>query len=162
MYFNIKLFSKNKKSLNIFCFFFNNLMKKELNFEEIAKFKNKRRKKTLITTLKSPHINKKSKDQYEIITYSKNIKIYTKNSGRLSVLIKKLKNNFLSDVSLKVEIIYLTRNDKNYNPLKYKVLNNRKYVNSYMKIIRIHNLINKFNTKNTKLCLGSSVGRAKD
>lgn len=147
MYFNIKLFSKNKKSLNIFCIFFNNLIKKELNFEEIMKCKNKRRKKTLITTLKSPHINKKSKDQYEMITYSKNIKIYTKNSGRLSVLIKKLKNIFLSDISLKVEIIYLPKNNKNYNPLKYKIFNNKKYVNSYMKMIRIHNLVNKFNTK---------------
>lgn len=160
MYFNIKLFSRNKKSLNKFCIFFNNLIRKEFNFEETVRFKNKRKKRTLITTLKSPHINKKSKDQYEIVTYSKNIKIYTKNSGKLSILIKKIKNKLLADILLKVEIIHSIKNERNFNLFKYKVFSSKKYVSNYIKIIRICNLINRFNTK--PLRLGSSVGRAKD
>jgi ribosomal protein S10 len=65
--FKIIINSSSKKSLNLYCYFLNFLFKK-LNTKK--SFFNFPTTKKRITLLKSPHVYKKSKEQFEIKTYS--------------------------------------------------------------------------------------------
>nr|AGH24402.1 ribosomal protein S10 [Reclinomonas americana ATCC 50284] len=61
-----------------------------------------------ITVLRSPHIDKKSREQFEMRTYAKTIQIetLTKNSNEIIDFIEQFKNNLFFGLNIKVVFTY--------------------------------------------------------
>lgn len=113
---NLLISSKNTKSLRFFLnVFYNNLSIVNPTFVK-KKFR-KTLKKTKITILKSPHVNKTAQEQFEIRTVSLQLQIYTSNIFKLLIFLKKLQTSLFADVII---IIKLIQNKKKLN------LNNKK------------------------------------
>jgi len=66
-------------------------------------FINLPKKKKRIITLSSPHVNKKSKEQFEITTYKRLIKIKSENNNFSMELLKKILTKIPSNISYKVK-----------------------------------------------------------
>lgn len=82
---NVKIKSIKKEILILYKIFLINILKKQ-NIEFSITYLPKKKKK--ITLLKSPHVYKKAREQFEIIKYSLIIKIYTNiNSKLFNILI---------------------------------------------------------------------------
>ena len=105
MLFNIILMSKNKLSLLKLCTYFNKKIVKTtlLNFYLISQ-KNCLNKKVKITVLKSPHVNKKAKEKFQLVYYKINLMFFSVNLNKDLLLLKKLNDFLFSDV--KVKVIY--------------------------------------------------------
>ena len=112
---SIKLFHKNLIKLNKL---------KNIKFSIINTLSKKIKKKKF-TVLKSPHVNKNAREQFETSFYIKIIKIYSYNPLLLLFIIKRIKNELNSDVGLK---IYLKNNFSNfYKHLKSNLNINNKF-----------------------------------
>jgi ribosomal protein S10 len=98
---NATFFSKNKNSLNSAFLFFLNVS--YLNFKIVKKYFQKKTKKSFITILKSPHVNKKAQEQFETRFYSKQLSIYSTKKLKYVFFFKKIQNNVFSDVKLKLK-----------------------------------------------------------
>lgn len=116
---NLSISSKNKKSLNNFCNVFYNFLF-NINNIFIVKKSQKPVKKTIITILKSPHVNKKAQEQFEIIYVLKQLQISTTHLFKFLVFLKKLKNFLSPDINIKIKII---KNIKKTNFLNKKIFN---------------------------------------
>nr|YP_009115283.1 ribosomal protein S10 [Berkeleya fennica]AJA05804.1 ribosomal protein S10 [Berkeleya fennica] len=68
--------SRNRKSISTFFPFFLSSIQ-NLNFNIIQKYFEKKRKKKILTILKSPHVNKKAQEQFEFRYYSKQITLHS-------------------------------------------------------------------------------------
>lgn len=150
---NIKISSKQKNELNKMYSILLKLLKSKLFCQNSLSYQNKKIKKQIFTTLKSPHVNKKAQDQYEYRLTTKIIKLEKNPSVfKLLILLKKLKSNFLSNINLQIQFQpdNGVLNPKVLNPKRYKLKN--KFKGPYLKLIRYYR----------KKCLNSSVGRAKD
>ena len=97
----IKLYSKDKKSLEQFKEFFRNISNKWKN--TTFSIKNKKRKKQKTTLLKSPHVNKKAQTHFQSIVYSANLKCLTLNAKKNYIMLKKIKNHLFPDIKIKIE-----------------------------------------------------------
>lgn len=95
---NLHVKSKNRKSINNFTIFYFKI----LNLNSIKKIKSKKKKHTILTILKSPHVNKKAQEQFEIIFFSKQLTIFNANLFKSSISYKKIKTNLFPDVKIKV------------------------------------------------------------
>lgn len=60
-------------------------------------------KKKVFTVLRSPHIDKKSREQFEIRTYAKSVSILNIDDSKLNELLNWLKDSLSYDVSIKVK-----------------------------------------------------------
>ena len=67
--------SRNQKSISTFFPFFLSSIQ-NLNFNVIQKYFEKKRKKKILTILKSPHVNKKAQEKFEFRYYSKQITLH--------------------------------------------------------------------------------------
>lgn len=100
----IKISSKNKSSILKFSF----LIFKKFNFKIGPKIilknylKTKKRKK-IFTILKSPHVNKKAQEQFEIRVFSQQLAIYTTYDAGFIYFLKNLKLRLFPDIKLKIE-----------------------------------------------------------
>lgn len=114
---NIIVSSKTKNSLNHFFSFLhkNSLI---LSFNIINKKFQKKMKKTVITILKSPHVNKTAQEQFEIRYISKQIQIRAINLFKFLIFFKKLKVSLLTDINIKIIV-----NTKNSIETQKKNLN---------------------------------------
>ena len=65
----IKLYSKNKNSLNRFLQLLGQISTEWKTLTFVVKYIKKKKKK--VTILKSPHVNKKAQTQFQTITYVK-------------------------------------------------------------------------------------------
>lgn len=125
--------SKNIKALKLF-FLLQHNKKKSFNLQ--TTFYKKKKKTTKITVLKSPHVNKIAQSQLEYNFFSTTIKFYSHNASQYLVLLKKIKSNLFSEITLQTKI---TINKKNYFQLQNKALNPKNFM--------INNL-NKYNKTN--------------
>jgi len=108
--YHITIFSKNQISLNNFIsFFFNNKIK----FNQDIKYFQKKKKIKIFTILKSPHVNKKSQEQFEYRIFSKQLTLYSNKAFKYLIFLKKVQINLFSDVFLKIKFLINKRNIKN-------------------------------------------------
>ena len=106
----IKLYSKDKKSLEQFKEFVTNLNNKWKN--TTFSIKDKKKKRQILTILKSPHVNKKAQTQYQSIIYSTNIKCLALDVKKNYILLKKIKNHLFPDVKIKIEQVVFDKKAK--------------------------------------------------
>ena len=99
--FNITATSKNKKELNFFILVLNRYL--FFNSNNIKKISQKKIKKIRITLLKSPHVNKKSQEQFEIKFFKKKIILKIEKSLKYLLFLKKIYCSMFSNVNLKVK-----------------------------------------------------------
>ena len=116
---NIKIESKNQISIKKFLKFFKETSN-TTNFKIIQKFFYKKEKKTFISILKSPHVNKSAQEQFEIRNFSAQITIQTNQPFKFLILLKKIKINLFPDINIKLRLIF---NKKIQNSLKQKFFN---------------------------------------
>ena len=141
MYTNLKIFSKNKTSLNKFLYFI-----KKLKFPvKIVKNISKLQKKNFLTVLKSPHVNKDAQEQFEFRIYSKQLLIWSPQLNLLFFILKKVINRSFSGIKLQTNLLINIKHKHIKNTLNPKNLslnffNNRlkdknklnKKINSYL------------------------------
>ena len=115
---NLKIESKNQISIKNFLKFFKETNSN--NFKIIKKFFYKKEKKTFISILKSPHVNKSAQEQFEIKKHSVQITIQTNQPFKFLLVLKKIKTNIFPDINLKLRLIF---NKKVHNSFKQKIFN---------------------------------------
>jgi ribosomal protein S10 len=116
--FNLLLTTKTKDSLKKFLNFFNTSMDSNFNF--IKKNISKKKKKIVITILKSPHVNKIAQEQFEIRFLSEQVKISTTQIYKFLIFLKKVKNFIFADITFKLKFVY----DKKKHTLNNKTVFN--------------------------------------
>ena len=67
---------------------------------------NKKKTKNKFTVLKSPHINKKAREQFEIRNYTKTLNIYSYQTLLLLFVVKRIKIGSFSEIKLKINLKY--------------------------------------------------------
>jgi small subunit ribosomal protein S10 len=107
MIITLKMSSSNYNSLENF----SKLLIDKLHTIENIKFSvigtiNKKKYKNKFTVLKSPHVNKKAREQFEIRNYTKILNIYSYQSLLLLFVLKRIKTNTFSEVKLKLDLNY--------------------------------------------------------
>lgn len=117
-YFKLKAISKNKENL---IYFYNYLfLKKEdakLNFYMLKKnFKFSNNSKR-VTILKAPHVYKTAQEQFAVSYYQEQYLIQTTNSGKFLKLIKKLKLEKFSNITILLKHYIVKNNYKFYESL---------------------------------------------
>ena len=188
-HYQLTIISKNRKSAeNCFLFFLNSTG--ELNLNIIKKYFRKKRKKNVLTILKSPHVNKTAQEQFESRFFPKQLSIYSSKNFQFLLFLKRIKTHLFPDV--KIEIKFLLNENLEgktkvniLNPSNFKLnisrkMTFRKYILSNdRKEIKneLYNLNKKSDLKNIRHLLkifdmyseiqktdslDSSVGRAKD
>jgi hypothetical protein len=119
---NLILTTKNLNSLKKFLIFFKtNKIFNNIDFIEQITIK----KKKFFTILKSPHVNKKAQEQFEIFFFSKQLKITTTQAFKFLIILKYIKNFIFADIHFKIKFYYknLKKNKfykKNFNFDKFK------------------------------------------
>jgi ribosomal protein S10 len=102
-HYQLTITSKNKKSLNNFLIFLSINLK--TNFNIIKKYSQKRKKKVVLTILKSPHVNKTAQEQFEIKFFSKQLSLYSPQNFKLLLFLKKVKINLFPDINLELKFV---------------------------------------------------------
>jgi ribosomal protein S10 len=101
---NIKIESKNQNSIKNFLRFFKET--NHYNFITVQKNFSKKEKKTFLSILKSPHVNKSAQEQFEVRTNSSQIKIQTAQPFNFLILFKKIKVNLFPDINIKLKLLF--------------------------------------------------------
>ena len=107
MIITLKISSSNYNSLENF----SKILIDKLYTVENMKFSvigitNKKKTKNKFTVLKSPHVNKKAREQFEIRNYTKILNIYSYQTLLLLFVIKRIKISSFSEVKLKIDLKY--------------------------------------------------------
>ena len=107
MIITLKISSSNYNSLENF----SKILVDKLHTIENMKFSvigvtNKKKTKNKFTVLKSPHVNKKAREQFEIRNYTKILNIYSYQTLLLLFVIKRIKVSSFSEVKLKIDLKY--------------------------------------------------------
>lgn len=144
-FYQIKITARDKKSLKKFLFLFSNLLNK-LNLN--IKYYKKEKRKKVLTILKSPHVNKKAQEQFQVDTFFTDLNIFVPNNFKILMILKKLKNNIFSNISLK--IMFVTNynlinkinrqklNPNNFNLKLFHLNKNFKKINIFLNILDIY------------------------
>lgn len=160
MLFNVTVTTKNKNSLIRFLLFLNNQLNKKHSFNFfLSSSKTFLTLKKKITVLKSPHVNKKSKEKFQFVYFKFSFNFYSDDEKKDLFLLKKLKTFLFSDLKLQIKTdISYKRNSKNLkvNPNNFKNFFHKKSV-----IMTVFDSFGE-NCFSFKKSLNSSVGRAKD
>jgi len=121
MFINIKISSKNYKSLkNFITFFITFCETNNLNFKLFLKYFKQRQKKFNFTILKSPHVNKTAQEQFEYRIFSKQINLYSFQLIKFLIILKKIQIALFSDIKVQIKFFY---NKKKINKIKRKTFN---------------------------------------
>lgn len=144
---NIKIVSKNKQAVKFFFLFFNKINNPKFNL--ITNFKKQKTLIKKITTLKSPHVNKKAQKHFELRTFSKEILIDFFNEINFLVFLKILKITLFPEIKLKITI-FLKKNNSLLNLKKYSInyINYKKSINQKFNFKKINNIKPCKKTKN--------------
>ena len=158
-FYSLTFSSKNKNSLNRFFLFFFNNIDLDLDFQVFKKYFYKKKKIKKLTILKSPHVNKTSQEQFETRLFSRQLNIYSLKNLKHLVLLKKIKNNLFSDISIKIKFSLNKECETNiklkvFEPNNFKITDNKYFMNkqnkqknfNYKNIKKIKNLIKIFDT----------------
>lgn len=145
--FKLVLYSKKKKAIQHFLKLATNKIKLlKINITKKLIFKSLTSKKMSI--LKSPHVHKKAQEQFEFKIFSAKITLQTTQDFKFLTFIKKIKNKTLSEIKIKIKLIYFIK-----RTTKLKSFKNQKTV-------KLLNFFDYYGESN--FCLDSSEGRAKD
>ena len=114
-----------------------------MNFSVIG-VTNKKKTKNKFTVLKSPHVNKKAREQFEIRNYTRILNIYSYQTLLLLFVVKRIKINSFSEIKLKINLKY------NSNQLHKHLKSNFNLNNSFLNKLNFEGNRYKFNdsTKN--------------
>ena len=143
MFIIIDIYSKNFYALSTFLNSF--LNKKICNKLKliIVKSSLQKTKKKKLTVLKSPHVNKKAQEQFELHTYKKRIKCFTFKTLLFLVFLKKIKFYLFSEIVIKVSLIKNSKNSKKKIKNKFNVDNyhlnlNEVKLNNYLSVFEAY------------------------
>jgi ribosomal protein S10 len=138
MILNIVLVSKNNQTFVNFFKVFNTFFQKNqmLNASLISQ-KKKKKKKKVFSVLKSPHVNKKSKQKFQLVYFSLNVKMHVFDKKKTFLILKLINLNIFPD--LKIKIKTELKRDKlpkaskmNPNSFKFRNTNDlNKYLNVF-------------------------------
>ena len=134
MFIILSIHSKNLNSLTNFLKFFYKLkMNKtfKLKFYTIQSQQNK--KFSFFSTLQSPHVNKKSQEQFEYSVHNKRLKIHVSQITKFLTTWKIVKTTLFSDIKMEIEFwVYnkpfkrIPLNKTDYDKFKLKFLNKKR------------------------------------
>lgn len=130
----IAIYSKNKTDINNFLTLLNKIL---TSFNIVIKHDQKKRRKKILTILKSPHINKSAQEQFESKIFTKQIKVYSQEDFCLLTLLKKTKNNMFPSIKLKTKFVLNKKSEKNIkliDPNNFKLKYFSKYINQKLKV----------------------------
>lgn len=102
MFIIVSIYSKNLNSLTNFLKFFYKLKKNQtlkIKFHSVQS--QKKKKFSFFSTLQSPHVNKKSQEQFEYHIYSKKLKIHVSQITKFLVVWKTVKMTLFPDIKIK-------------------------------------------------------------
>ena len=149
--FNIVIISKNKKELNFFILFLNRYL--FFNSNNIRKISKKKIKKNIISLLKSPHVNKKSQEQFEIKFFKKNLLLKVQKSLKYLLILKRFSCSMFSNLNIKIKQILNNRKNKfdiilncNFFKIKVKAFKTGKF-NNFKLIKKVNSFKKKFKFK---------------
>lgn len=107
---HIVIKSKDQGSINNFkIVFFYYLLRLKLNYYP-KEFESKT-KRTVLTILKSPHVNKIAQEQFEILYFIKKLSLYQFHKFKILFLLKKMKLESFAEVNLKTRFTVNLLND---------------------------------------------------
>jgi len=105
MFIIIFIYSKNLNSLTNFLKFFYKLKKNKVIKMKFHSIQSQRKKKfSFFSTLKSPHVNKKSQEQFEYSKHSKKLKIRVSQITKFLAIWKTVKTALFPDVQIKTQL----------------------------------------------------------
>ena len=125
MFIIVSIYSKNLSSLTNFLKFFYRLKKNKtfkLKFYTVQSQKNK--KFSFFSTLQSPHVNKKSQEQFEYRVHNKKLKIHVSQIAKFLAIWKIAKTTLFLDVEMETEFLF---NNKPYNLISLSKINYDKF-----------------------------------
>lgn len=141
--------SKNRQSLSHLtqiC-----LKNKNLNFKIITKYFKDKTSKKIVTILKSPHINKTAQEQFEERNFTRHIQIRTTKAYSFLIFLKRITNNLLTDVKIKVNFNIKSnfysyfKNNKTFNPDNFKIYFYRRKIKNTTFLSKKKNYIDYYN-----------------
>ena len=179
MFITLSIYSKNLNSLTNFLKFFYKLKKNQIFKVKFHIVQSQKKKSfSFFSTLQSPHVNKRSQEQFEYHVHSKKLKIHVSQITEFLTIWRLVKTSLFADVKLETSFWlynktfnFILFSKTNYD--KFKVLKLFRLKVKYLKksqqsstaMIRSLNLLDiraEILLKNLSISLGSSVGRAKD
>nr|YP_009495466.1 ribosomal protein S10 [Toxarium undulatum]AWQ64113.1 ribosomal protein S10 [Toxarium undulatum] len=163
MFLYISICSKTQPAITRFCYhFFKIMSNKTLKLSLSAKIIPQKKRRTLFSLLKSPHVNKTAQNQFCYIQYKKKIVLCTPKPFNTMVLLKKLQR-LIAGVKIIIQIQLNKR--KFYDTLTVRLnpnqvcLSSRKKIDifKYLKLLDYYGELS-FNAHKLNKSLGSSVG----
>ena len=135
MFFNIHIYSKNYNSIKNFVGFLDSKFK-TLEFNKI----NKTTTTSVVTVLKSPHVNKTAQEHFSFSCFTKNLTIKANNPLVLLLIIKTIKQKLFLDIKFKIKILNKNRSTnklaKNQiHPNNFNMSNTKDFLNNYIFIL---------------------------
>jgi ribosomal protein S10 len=126
MNFSIILLSNNITSITSFLKFFSkNFKKSSLLNIQVEKYQILKFKRSKVTVLKSPHVNKKAKEAFQFNTVKVKITFFSNNFKKDLLFLKKVNTLLFFDIKMKINILGSTKSY--YKGLK---LNPNNYLNT--------------------------------
>jgi len=132
-HYQINIESKSKKHLENFSIFFFKSLK---NYNLINKVLTNKKKRKILTILKSPHVNKKAQEQFQVNIYSKKINLYSTQNKSILLFIKKISLTVFSNVKIQIKFsinsnLIKKTQTKILNPTNFKLnfFNKKSYLN---------------------------------
>jgi ribosomal protein S10 len=154
--FNLLLTTKTKYSLKKFLHFFSTNIAANFNF--ILKNISKKKRKVVITILKSPHVNKTAQEQFEIKLFSEQLKISTTQMYKFLIFFKRVTIVF-ADINFKIKFL---ADKKKHELVNKKILNidNFKSIfffenNIFIRNKKLNKTKKKYNKTELNNCLNS-------
>lgn len=125
MFIIIFIYSKNLNSLTNFLKFFYKLKRNKVIKMKFHSIQSQRKKKfSFFSTLKSPHANKKSQEQFEYSKHSKKLKIRVSQITKFLAVWKIVKTALFPDIQIKTQ---LRIQNKLLNPILLSKINYDKF-----------------------------------
>jgi hypothetical protein len=120
--------SVKTKNISTFYYYFNSIFFKFNRYVLILK-QFKKKKKKIITVLRSPHVNKKSKESFEYCMFSIELLLYVVDLNIFINELCKIRNNIFLDVNVKIKLLHLKlRKLKSLNHFLVKKCISSKYL----------------------------------
>lgn len=120
--------SVKTKNISSFYYYFNYIFFKFNRYVLILK-QLKKKKKKKITVLRSPHVNKKSKESFEYCLFSIELLLYVVDLNIFINELCKIRNNIFLDVNVKIKLLHLKlRKLKSLNHFLVKKCISSKYL----------------------------------
>ena len=162
MILNLVLISKSKTFLLFFLYIFNSYFQKNQNLVSVLNYQfSKTSSRQIVTILKSPHINKKSKKKFIFHNYKISLTLVLSEKKKPFYIYKLICLKSYIDFKIKLFLYKQLQNKSFKSFVLTKFFKTNKQINKYMFILDSYGE-NLFTTSFFKQSLGSSVGRAKD